>query len=290
MPGLEVGSRAARDAVMTAESDQSSSQPGTNPFHPTCEQWINPLPPSLHHPQVKREATRVDPAVSVSSILLFSPQSLQDQYHKWMFQIPAVRQVPLLCVLTQLVFCVRFLVAKAEDECGWAHVAAYLPGTALAIARLALSRTTWEFKSLLSVVSLAYTLAHICAFRAFNDTFWMNVAQLPEETSLYGYACITIAKTVVSLCLVPCTMHHLEATLWVVGFGAVTSNYIGYLQNNGGLTFDSDPDLLGFQTIAASTVLCLLAAAAIRYWLARKHMTAFLKSIRRTRIHYNERR
>ena len=227
--------------------------------------------------------------MSVSSALLLSPQGLQEQYHKWMFKMPAVRQQPLLCGVTLLVTCVRFLVAKAEDECGWLHVAAGLPGVALGAARMALIRTPSEFQSLLSVLSWAYLLAQICIFKAFNDTCWMNVAVLPDKTSLYGYACMTMAKTVVGLCLSPCTMHHLEANLWLVGLGTGSSNYIGYLRNNGGLTFDSDPDLLGFQTVAASTALCLLAAAAVRYWLAKKHMTAFLRSISRTRRHPNER-
>ena len=225
----------------------------------------------------------MDPMVSVSSLLHFSPQGLQDQYHKWMFQITAVRELPPLTVFVQLLFCVRFLIAKAEDECGWVHVAAFLPATALSASRMALIRSSSEFQSLLSLLSWGYLLAQTCVFRAFNDTCWMNMGPLPDESSLYGYAAFTVATTTCVLSLAQCTMLHLDSMLWITGLLTGSGKYIKFLQFNGGLTFDSDPGLLAFQTIAASVSVCVLVAAAIRYWLARKHMTGFLRAIRTRR-------
>ena len=224
----------------------------------------------------------MDPVVWVSPSLLFSPQGLQDQYHKWMFQIPAVRELPLLSVFTLLVFCVRFLTVKAEDECGWVHVAAFLPGAALEATGLALAHRSGAFahvQSLLSIIAWVYLLGHVCVFTAFNDTCWMNMGDLPDKTSLLGYSCFTIATTTAGLAAAPCTMHHLDVMLWIAGLGNGGAIYLKYLQNNGGLTFDSDPGLLGFQTVAATMSVCLLVTAAIRYWLARKHMIGFLRSI-----------
>ena len=289
--GLGAASDAVTNAYVIHPPRRNSSQLVMHAIRIAIypQRLIHTRPPLLY-PQVKWEATRVDPVVSVSPSLLFSPQGLQDQYHKWMFQIPAVRELPWLSVFTQLMFCVRFLIVKPEYECGWVHVAAHLPGTALAAARLVLTRIPSEFQSLLSVLAWAYLLAHMCVFKAFNDTCWMNMAaDLPGNTSLSGYACITIATSAMCLSLAPCTMHHLDAMLWIAGLGNGSANYIVYLQNNGGPTFDSDPDLSGFQTVAAAMSVCLLVAAAIRYWLARKHMTGFLRSIRTRRQHRIER-
>ena len=50
--------------------------------------------PALLPPQVQEEASRLDPSLSVSSMLLLSSPELQDQYHRWMDRTAAVAWYP----------------------------------------------------------------------------------------------------------------------------------------------------------------------------------------------------
>ncbi len=68
---------------------------------------------------MSREAAKVDPFLMVSCTLGLSSVYLQDQYYKWMDQIPAVRWQPLVILVVGVVFLLSPVITKIEGGCRW---------------------------------------------------------------------------------------------------------------------------------------------------------------------------
>jgi hypothetical protein len=71
------------------------------------------------HRQVSREAAKVDPSLMVSCSLELSSLDLQEQYYKWMDQIPAVRWQPLAILVADVAFLLSPVISKLEGGCNW---------------------------------------------------------------------------------------------------------------------------------------------------------------------------
>ena len=237
-----------------------------------------PPPPPLLPAQIDREAARKRPGVTVSSTLLFSSPGLQDQFHAWMAEIPAVRWNPLLVLGLGLM--IPFWLLLSRDECGWIHVLAFGPGMLLTGARVAAEAGGWskQAQSLCSLLSIAYLKIMINALMAAKDTCCISIG--PDGTSLAAAVAYAAMGIIFDIAIAPCTVQHAPVLCWILGVGWCTQAYVQYLHQNGGLTSDeSDPYLLRLLAIVFSSVYTSLVVCCARVYLAKDLMIGFLRSL-----------
>ena len=230
--------------------------------------------------QIDRELGRVRRGVTVSSTLLFSSPGLQDQYHAWMSEIPAVRWHPRLLLGLVLVLPFWFLISR--DECGWIHVLAHIPSMLLTGARVAMEAGGWskEAQSLCSLLSMAYFQIMMNAFMAAKDTWWLSVG--PSGTSLAVSVAYAALFIIVDHAITPCAVQHVPMQCWVIGVGDCASAYMKFLQKSGGLiSNESDPYCLRLLTVALSSVFSSFVVYCTRVYLAKDLMIGFLRSLPR---------
>ena len=231
-------------------------------------------PPS----QIDGEAARVRrQGLTVSSTLLFSSPELQDQFHAWMSEIPAVRWHPLLVFGLKIVLPFWFLISR--DECRWIHVLADLPTMLLISARVAMEAGGWskQAQSLCSLLSMAYFQFMVNAFMAAKDPWWHSIG--PEATSLAVAVAYAAGLTIVDHALTPCTVQHAPVQCWVMGVSVCAKTYMHYLQQNGLTSNELDPFLLRLLAIFFSSVLSSLVVYCARVHLAKDLMMGFLRSL-----------
>ena len=233
----------------------------------------------MPHAQVNREVAIVRPGVTVSSTLLFSSPELQDQFHEWMAQMPAVRWYPLMVLGFNYIIPLWLL---KRDGCGWVHVLADVPAAALSAARVALEMTgaaDKQAQSLCSIAYITYVQLLVFTFQGVKDPCYSAIGA--DGSSLVTATAVFVAAAVVmGHIITPCTMQHLPAVCLLLCLTHIAHVYTQYLHQNGGLTFKSDPFLLGLITIAYSSFISSMMVYLFRLFLAKQLMTGFLKSLR----------
>ena len=215
--------------------------------------------------------------VTVSSTLLFSPPELQDQFHAWMAEIPAVWWHPRLVL--ELEFLMPFWLL-GRDECGWIYILPYIPMTLLVGARVAMEAKGWskQVQSLVSLLAMAYFLVLVNTLMAVKDTCHISIG--PGGTSLAATVAFAEAAIIADHAITPCTVQHAPVLSVVIGIGDCSLVYVRYLQLNGGLAWDeSDPYLLKLLAVCFTSVVSSLAVYCARVYLSRGLMIRFLRSL-----------
>jgi hypothetical protein len=236
--------------------------------------------------QVSREAVKLDSSLTVSCSLELSSEHLQDQYCRWMDQIPAVRWHPLAVFVAQAAFLAIPVVVKLEGGCIWRVDAGRgwmtLPGPSLVATRVAMQAAgapKWA-QSLSILLSQGCILATQLALLTLNDTCFVSIA--PGWSSASGMAAFAAVYQVTNLSMGPCTMKHLDLQIGTMALANVSMLYLKHLKRvgSGELSVSSDPGLLYFRSIAIAVLAVLLAGKFVRYWIAMTQMTSFLRLIR----------
>ena len=243
--------------------------------------------------QVAQEVAKMQPGLSVSSNLQFSSPEVEDQFHRWMDQRPAVRwhpvAKPVISLAILLDFYLRTMSEQSENECNWVLVALGWPGLALGLTCIALQglRTSKQAQSLCSMLCVACGFAVTCRTLALNDDPCF-VSLRPRFASVAANAASASVTAMSSFVLAPCTMQHLDALCTIVGLGTYTTWYIIYAQRvqNGRWTlrldsfFESDDLYNAHAAISTSTIATVLVGVSIRYRLAYTHRTDFVKTLK----------
>ena len=223
----------------------------------------------------------------MSSTLLLSSPELQDQYYKWMDKTPAVAWLPYFAPLFFMCGPLK-LLSKNDDGCTGLALIVSLPSTVLALVRVAMefSGAPKQLQSISSLVALAYSLTAVTGMMALHDPCMLSFG--PDWTiSPAGNAVFVAILTALLIAICPCTMQHLAALCVIAGPVDFLACYIRSQQRHGGLGLVSYPthyvELVII--IAAAKTAALLVGAAVRYRLAHKNMTAFLRSARRPHRH-----
>ena len=245
--------------------------------------WLALLPP-----QVQEEASKLDPSLSVSSMLLLSSPGLQDQYYTWMDRTPAVTWHPYFLPFFHVIVGQRIL-NRAEDGCTGFALIVSLPCTLLASVRVAMecSGAPKQLQSIASLVALAYFVTVFTGMMALHDPCTLSIG--PDWTiSPAGNAVYVALVAAVQIALTPCVMQHLAALCVITSsLDLFLACFIWSQQRHGGLGLSSYPTHyveLGI-IIAAARTATLLVGAAVRYRLAHGNMKAFLRSARRPHRH-----
>ena len=229
--------------------------------------------------QVDGEAARVRRGVTVLSTMLFSSPELQDQFHAWMAEIPAVRWHPWLVLGLELVLPFWFLMSR-RDVCGWIHVLAFCPGMLLMGAHVAVDANGWtkQAQSLYSLLSMAYLLIMVNALVAAKDKCIISIG--PDGTTMAATVAYAACLFIADHALTPCSMQHVPMLCWIIGIGNCTLTYMQYLQQNGGLTSkEFDPYFLRLLAVGFSSVISSLAVYCARVYLTKDIMIVFLRSL-----------
>ena len=230
--------------------------------------------------QVQKEASRLDPSLSVSSMLLLSCPELQDQYYRWMNRTPAVTWCPYFSPFFYFCASLKMLLSKNEVLCTGLAWTGPLPTTVLALVRVAmeLAGAPKKFQSIASLVALAYVLTSGTALMALNDPCMLSFG--PGWMSPAGNAVFVAIATSVLFAMTPCTMQHLAALCVILGPCHTLTFYIRSQKRHGGLGLISYPNHFSelIVIIAGAKVASLLVGIAVRYRLAQGNMIAFLRS------------
>ena len=234
----------------------------------------------------------MQPGLSVSSTLQFSSPEVEDKFHRWMEQNPAVRWHPVVKAAVSLTillgFYLRTMSKGDNDECNWVLLALGWPGLELGLTCIAWQYigTCKQIQSMCSILCVAYGFAVICRMVAMNDDPCF-ISLRPKFTSVAAHAALASVTAISPFALAPCTTQHLPALCTIVGIGTYTAWYINYAQlvqnGNWTLRFDSffDGDLYSAHAaISEATIATLLVGVSIRYWLAHTHRTDFLKTLK----------
>ena len=237
-----------------------------------CIYWV--------HRQVEREAATVQADLKASHLLLLSSPELQDRYYKWMGQIPAVRWHPWLVLGLEVGVALRFY---EKDVCTGFDIMTRLPAVLTAAARLALEigGGSKKAQSLLSILYPAYLTVAAFILLVLSNPCYLSLSA-NGKPSVAGHASLATAMTITTFIMTPCTMQDFPLLCWITGIGVNLFLCTQHLQQSGGLSLSTpEPEkILGFFSIALSTVASLLLVAGVRFLLAKRFMMGFLRSMR----------
>jgi hypothetical protein len=240
------------------------------------------------HRQVSREAAKVDPSLMVSCSLELSSLYLQEQYYKWMDQIPAVRWQPLAILVADVAFLLSPAISKLEGGCNWrvenGRGWIILTGPALGAIRMALQLAgAYKWSQCVCILKQAWILTSHLALLIMNDACFGAIA--PGWSSASETAAFAALFQIANFGMEPFILQHLDLQIGVMALGNVCVLYLGHLRRvgSGELSVSSDPGLLYFRSIAMSLLAVMLVVKCVRYWIAMTQMIIFLRSIRHKR-------